>query len=114
MGVWGGQPVKKLASLSMKPTTQTTAAATDAAGSSSAYWQQTVRLSRTLLLVWGVVTLAVGWFGQSLAFNFFGWPFGFWATAQGALAVFCGIVWYYAWAMNRLDRAYSPVNPDRD
>ena len=100
----------------MKPTTQPTAAAVTAAagaaGVTSVYWQQTLRLSRTLLLVWGVVTLTVGWFGQSLAFNVFGWPFGFWATAQGALGVFCGIVWYYAWAMNRLDRVHGAAAAD--
>ena len=79
----------------------------DAATSPSPYWRHTLRLSRNLLLLWGVVTLAVGWCGQSLAFDFFGWPFGFWATAQGALGVFCGIVWYYAWAMNRLDRQHG-------
>ena len=92
----------------MKPTTQTAAAAPNTTRT-SAYWQQTVRLSRALLLIWGVVTLTVGWFGQSLAFNFFGWPFGFWATAQGALGVFCAIVWYDAWAMNRLDRVHGPA-----
>ena len=97
----------------MKPATQTAAAAaaTDAV-SSTAYWQQTVRLSRNLLLLWGVVTLAVGWFGQSLAFNFFGWPFGLWATAQGALGLFCAIVWFYAWAMNRLDRVHGAAAED--
>ncbi len=76
------------------------------------YWRQTLRLSAALLLLWGAVTLAVGFFGRTVDFNFFGWPFGFWATAQGALGVFCAIVWFYAWAMNRLDRQHG--HPDAD
>ena len=50
--------------------------------------------------------------GQALDFNFFGWPFGFWASAQGALIVYCLIVWYYAWAMNRLDQALGGSDDD--
>jgi putative solute:sodium symporter small subunit len=73
----------------------------------SRYWRKTLRISAALLALWLVVTLAVGLFGQSLAFVVFGWPFGFWVTAQGALIVFCLIVWAYAWAMDRLDRQYG-------
>ena len=71
------------------------------------YWRQTLRLSLALLLLWLAVTLAVGYFGRTADFSFFGWPFGFWATSQGALGVFCAIVWFYAWAMNRLDRRHG-------
>ncbi|MDP3833452.1 MAG: DUF4212 domain-containing protein, partial [Hydrogenophaga sp.] len=37
------------------------------------------------------------------SFNFFGWPFSFWMGAQGALVVYCVIIGYYAWYMNKLD-----------
>ena len=76
------------------------------------YWRQTLRLSALLLLLWLAVTLGVGFFGRTTDFRFFGWPFGFWATAQGALGVFCAIVWYYAWAMNRLDRQHGAHDGD--
>jgi len=78
----------------------------------SAYWRKTLRLSRWLLGLWFLLTLGVCLFGQALDFNFFGWPFGFWVSAQGALIVYCLIVWYYAWAMNRLDQAEG--EPDDD
>ncbi len=42
-----------------------------------------------------------------VAFDFFGWPFGVWAAAQGALLVFCAIVWVYALAMDRLDAEHG-------
>lgn len=73
----------------------------------STYWRRTLQLSAALLGVWLLVTLVVCLFGPSLTFRFFGWPFGFWATAQGALLVFCAIVWVYALAMDRLDRQHG-------
>jgi putative solute:sodium symporter small subunit len=79
----------------------------DAPPEHSAYWRSTLRLSAGLLGVWLLVTLAVCLFGPGLRFNFFGWPFGVWATAQGALLVFCAIVWAYALAMDRLDEAHG-------
>ena len=78
----------------------------------TAYWRQTLRLSRLLLGLWFLLTLAVCLFGRRLHFNFFGWPFGFWVSAQGALIVYCLIVWYYAWAMNRLDQAEAEHEDD--
>ena len=78
----------------------------------TAYWRQTLRLSRWLLGLWFLLTLGVCLFGQALDFNFFGWPFGFWVSAQGALIVYCLIVWYYAWAMNRLDQAEGGADAD--
>ena len=76
------------------------------------YWRQTLRLSAALLLLWLAVTVGLGLFGRTMDFNFFGWLFGFWATSQGALGVFCAIVWYYAWAMNRLDRQHGAREGD--
>ena len=76
------------------------------------YWVKTLRLSAVLLSIWFVLTFGVGLFGQSMTFGFLGWPFGFWATSQGALIVYCGIVWYYAWAMNRLDKAEGDNSDD--
>ena len=78
-----------------------------AADPDPAYWRQTLQLSAWLLGLWLLVTLGVCLFGPRLAFDFFGWPFGFWATAQGTLIVFCAIVWVYALAMDRLDAAHG-------
>ena len=71
------------------------------------YWRSTQRLSAVLLGLWLLVTLGVCLVGPSLAFDFFGWPFGVWAAAQGALLVFCAIVWVYALAMDQLDRLHG-------
>jgi putative solute:sodium symporter small subunit len=46
-------------------------------------------------------------YARSLTFSFFGWPFSFWVAAQGALVVYCLIIWYYARYMNKLDIEYG-------
>ena len=73
----------------------------------SPYWRRTRRLSAVLVAAWLLVTLGVGLFGRALEFRLFGWPFGFWMTAQLALFLFCCIVWIYAVAMDRLDRDHG-------
>ncbi len=67
------------------------------------YWQKNLRITALLLVIWFVVTFVVGFFARDLNFNFFGWPFSFWVGAQGALIVYVGIIWFYAWYMGKLD-----------
>ncbi|MEJ6005525.1 DUF4212 domain-containing protein [Paucibacter sp. AS339] len=81
-----------------------------AAPSLEAYWRRSRRLSAGLLLVWAVVTFGGTYFARELSFSFFGWPFSFWLAAQGALLVYCLIIAYHAYAMRKLDAAYSQAN----
>lgn len=71
------------------------------------YWRRKRRLTLLLLALWTAITFGVSYFARELSFSFFGWPFSFWVASQGALLVYCLIVWYYAWAMARLDRRYG-------
>jgi putative solute:sodium symporter small subunit len=71
------------------------------------YWQKNLRITGILLFIWFVVTYGVGYFARDLNFNFFGWPFSFWVGAQGALAVYVVIIWYYARTMNKLDQEHG-------
>ena len=73
----------------------------------SPYWRKTLRLSGAVLAAWLLLTLGIGMFGRSMDFRLFGWPFGFWVTAQLALVVYCVLVWFYALAMDRLDQAHG-------
>lgn len=77
----------------------------------SAYWRRTRRLTAALLLAWFLVSFVLIYFARQLSFDFFGWPFGFWVASQGAVAVFCLIVAYYAWAMRRLDEQARAGEP---
>jgi putative solute:sodium symporter small subunit len=67
------------------------------------YWRKNLRITGLLLAIWFVVTFVVSYFARELSFSFFGWPFSFWMGAQGSLVVYCLIIGYYAWYMNRLD-----------
>jgi putative solute:sodium symporter small subunit len=55
-----------------------------------------------LLLLWAGVAFGTSFFARALDFSLFGWRFGYWFAAQGALLAFIAIVAGYAWAMNRL------------
>ncbi|MGE5791583.1 MAG: DUF4212 domain-containing protein [Bacteroidota bacterium] len=71
------------------------------------YWRKNLRITMILLAVWFIVTFVLGWFARELSFPFFGWPFAFWVGAQGALALYVVIIWYYAHYMNKLDQEYG-------
>ncbi len=71
------------------------------------YWRKNLQITAFLLGIWFFVTFVLVFFARDLDFNFFGWPFSFWVAAQGALVVYCVIIWYYARYMNRLDREYG-------
>jgi len=76
------------------------------------YWRKNLAVTAVLLLVWFSVTFGVSYFARALSFRFFGWPFSFWVGAQGALVVYCLIIGFYAWYMNRLDIEYDVADGD--
>ena len=71
------------------------------------YWSKNLRITAILLGIWFFVTFVVVFFARDLTFSFFGWPFSFWVAGQGALVVYCIIIWYYAHYMNKLDNEYG-------
>jgi len=77
------------------------------------YWRRTLRVTAALLAVWFVVTYVVSWFAVPLnQFTFFGFPFAFYMGAQGSLIVYVGLIVFYAWYMNRLDREFGVAEED--
>ena len=71
------------------------------------YWRKNLRITAFLLGIRFFVSFVLVFFARDLDFKFFGWPFSFWVAAQGALVVYCVIIWYYARYMNKLDREYG-------
>jgi len=76
------------------------------------YWRKNLNLTAVLLAVWFGITFVVVFFARDLSFRFFGWPFGFWVGAQGALLIYLAIIGIYAGVMNRLDRAHGADEQD--
>lgn len=74
----------------------------------NAYWQRTRRLTLGLLLLWIVVTFVLAWFAREMnQIVMFGFPLGFYMDAQGVLAIYLGIIWYYNRRMRALDQEYG-------
>ena len=75
------------------------------------YWRRIKALTLLLLLIWFGVTFGVSFYAREWDFYFFGWPFGFWVAAQGAIVVYGLLIAFYAWAANRLDDLHGVVEP---
>ena len=73
------------------------------------YWQANLRLVAGCLLVWFTVSFGFGillaeWLNQ---IQFFGFELGFWFAQQGSIGCFVGLIFFYAWRMNHLDREHG-------
>ena len=42
-----------------------------------------------------------------VGFGIGGWPLGFWFAQQGSIYVFVGLIFFYAWRMNKLDKKFG-------
>ena len=72
------------------------------------YWRKNLVVTGLLLLVWFIVTFVEAWFARELnSFTFFGFPLGFYMSAQGSLAIYVIIIGVYAWYMTGLDKEYG-------
>jgi putative solute:sodium symporter small subunit len=76
------------------------------------YWSKNLRITAVLMAIWFFVSFVLVYFSRELNFEFFGWPFSVWVAGQGALIVYCLIVWNYQRAMNELDRAHDVHEED--
>lgn len=53
------------------------------------HWAATRRLMIVHLVIWFIFSYVVHWFARDLnAVSFFGWPLGYYMSAQGSLVVF--------------------------
>ena len=73
------------------------------------YWQANLRLVAGCLLVWFTVSFGFGillaeWLNQ---IQFFGFELGFWFAQQGSIVCLVGLIFFYAWRMNHLDREHG-------
>ncbi|MBN2690495.1 MAG: DUF4212 domain-containing protein [Burkholderiaceae bacterium] len=74
-----------------------------------AYWSANLRLMAICLVIWALVSYG---FGILLRPALSGIPvggtdLGFWFANQGSILVFLALIFFYAWRMNKLDRAFG-------
>jgi putative solute:sodium symporter small subunit len=75
----------------------------------AAYWKANVRLITWCLIVWALVSYG---FAILLRPMLAGIPvggadLGFWFAQQGSIITFVGIIFFYAWRMNKLDKQFG-------
>jgi putative solute:sodium symporter small subunit len=78
------------------------------------YWRANLRLMALLLSIWFTVSFGFGiilrpWLDQV---SIGGAPLGFWFAQQGSIFVFVILIFYYAFAMNRMERAMGLEEED--
>jgi len=71
------------------------------------YWRSVLKLTKVLLALWFLATVAVIWFARELSqITILGWPLSFYMAAQGIVLGYLALVGFYVWAMRRLDRRF--------
>lgn len=73
------------------------------------YWRANLRLVAACLVVWFVVSFGFGILlsGPLDQVALFGVNLGFWFAQQGSIFTFVGVIFFYAWRMNKLDREHD-------
>lgn len=73
------------------------------------YWRRNLRLLTILMTIWFIVSYGFGILLVEPLNNIRigGFKLGFWFAQQGAIYVFIGIIFYYVYAMNKLDKEFD-------
>ncbi len=73
------------------------------------YWQANLRLVSLCLTIWFIVSFGFGILGLDLLnrIQVGGFQLGFWFAQQGSIYVFVALIFFYAWRMAALDRAFG-------
>ncbi|MCQ4346434.1 DUF4212 domain-containing protein [Pseudomonas stutzeri] len=81
----------------------------DDKSNSAAYWRANVRLITWSLVVWAVVSFGFGIILRPMLMGISvgGADLGFWFAQQGSILTFIGIIFHYAWRLNKLDKEFG-------
>lgn len=74
-----------------------------------AYWSAVLGLLAKVLIIWFLASFGAGiLFADALNnIKLGGYPLGFWFAHQGSIYIFIALIFYYARAMNKLDRKFD-------
>ena len=77
--------------------------------STIAYWEANIGIIKVCLVIWALVSFGFGILLRPLLAGIpvGGTDLGFWFAQQGSILVFLALIFFYAWRMNRLDKAYG-------
>ncbi len=77
--------------------------------SNNAYWSANVRIILVSLVIWAVVSFGFGILLRPALSGIAvgGTDLGFWFAQQGSILVFLGLIFFYAFRMNKLDAEHG-------
>ncbi|MEM1429053.1 MAG: DUF4212 domain-containing protein [Pseudomonadota bacterium] len=75
----------------------------------SGYWAANIRIVTWCLVIWAIVSFGFGILLRPLLASIpvGGSDLGFWFAQQGSILVFLGLIFFYAWRMNKLDKEFG-------
>ncbi|MEM0937806.1 MAG: DUF4212 domain-containing protein [Pseudomonadota bacterium] len=75
----------------------------------SGYWAANIRIVTWCLVIWAIVSFGFGILLRPLLSSIpvGGSDLGFWFAQQGSILVFLGLIFFYAWRMNKLDKEFG-------
>ncbi|WP_444998598.1 DUF4212 domain-containing protein [Aliikangiella sp. IMCC44359] len=73
------------------------------------YWHENLRLIFICLVIWFTVSFGFGLLlvEQLNQVRIGGYKLGFWFAQQGSIYTFVGLIFWYSWQMNKLDKKYN-------
>lgn len=73
------------------------------------YWKRNLRILAVLLTIWFIVSYGFGILlvEQLNTIRIGGFKLGFWFAQQGSIYVFIVLIFYYVYAMNKLDKEFN-------
>ena len=73
------------------------------------YWKANLSLTFKLLIIWFIVSFGCGilFVEQLDQYRIGGFKLGFWFAQQGSIYVFVGLIFFYVWKMNKIDREHG-------
>ncbi|WP_322978795.1 DUF4212 domain-containing protein [Pseudomonas sp. C11] len=75
----------------------------------AAYWKANVRLITLSLIVWALVSYGFAMILRPMLSGIMvgGADLGFWFAQQGSILFFIGLIFHYAWRLNKLDKEFG-------
>lgn len=75
----------------------------------AAYWKANVRLITLSLIIWALVSFGFAILLRPMlaGITVGGTDLGFWFAQQGSIITFIGLIFFYAWKMNKLDKQFG-------
>lgn len=75
----------------------------------AAYWKANLKLIWISLVIWALVSYGFGILLRPLLSGIAigGTDLGFWFAQQGSILTFIGLIFFYAWRMNKLDKEFG-------